>query len=687
MGLFFDTAPLAKRKSTQLRALPPIPETGWRPPAEFPNLSGATWLGIDCETYDPELIERGPGWARGVGEIVGVSIAAQDDYGNRGRWYFPVRHRIESHLNLPAENVFNFLRYHLHTPHIPKVGANLLYDIGWLTEENIFVEGPLYDVQFAEALLDDNAEVKLERLARKYLNAGKETDLLYEWLAEAYGGKATDAQRANLYRSPPQLAGPYAEADASHPLDILPYQWSAMERDGLLPVFHMECELIPLLIRMRRQGVRIDLSYAEQLYDELARDIPQLYDKLADLSGVRIGSVHSAEELSRVCDAVGIRYTRTATGKPSFQKAWLKEQTNPITDLINEIREYEKVQGTFVKSYLLESHVNGFIYTQFHPLRSDEGGTITGRFSSSTPNLQNIPVRSALGKRVRKAFVPHSGCIGWQKIDYSQIEYRALAHHAVDGILPPNLQVIIDFWDGIYSEWGGLGFADALRRSYNDDPNTDYHVIVQDNVKARTGKLIERRPIKNINFGLLYGQSEKALAYTAGFKPDEAKDLFAAYHEGAPYVKPTMAAVGREVQELGFIRTILGRRVRFDLWEPRGYEQRGVPLPYDQALRTYGSQIMRAYAYRGVNYKLQGTGTGDVIKAGMLKAYKSGVFEVIGVPLLQVHDELDLNVWDDTAETREGFRELYHCLETGVQMRVPIRADYSTAENWGAVKD
>lgn len=681
--MFFDDIDeeLTPRKAARLKA-PPIPETGWRPPQAFPNLSSAAVISIDLETRETDF-GHGPGWARGKGHIVGFSIGAIDRSGNRGKWYFPIAHEVEPDWNLEPKHALAWLKQTVETPLIPKVGTNLLYDIGWLTEAGIYIEGELHDVQFAEALLDEQGEVALEFLGNKYLGEGKETDELYAWLAAAYGGDANSKQRANIYRAPARLVGPYAESDADLPLRLIEKQFPLLASEGLLELYRMECDLIPLLVRMRREGVSIDIPAAEQLYVELGHDIEGLKRSLFEATGVH-ANVNSGDDLAKVFDAAGIEYPKTAGGKPSFRKEFLKGLEHPIADLVNEIREHEKIKGTFVKSYLLESNVNGKVYCQFHPLRGDEGGTKTGRFSSSDPNLQNIPVRTKLGKKVRKAFIPDEGHICWKKYDYSQIEYRMLAHFAVDGDCT-DINEIMNFWKGLMSVWGYSGFADNLRATYVADPKTDYHDVVQRNVKDITGMLIDRKPIKNINFGLLYGQSEKGLAFKAGFTGEQARNIFTAYHQGAPYVKPTMAAVGLEVQNFGYVRTVLGRRTRFNMWEPSGRGIRGVAMRKDAALREYGQFIRRAFEYRGVNYKLQGSAA-DVMKRAMLAAVKSGVFDHLGVPRLTVHDELDFSVRDDTAQTREAWAYLTHVLENSTPLRIPVRVDFGSGPNWGSIE-
>jgi Mesyanzhinovviridae DNA polymerase len=667
--MFFDDVDLGPpKKRTILRVPPPTPETGWRPPQYFPNLSDAAMIGFDLERKEDDW-DHGPGWTRGKASTVGFSVSAIDRLGNVGAWYFPIRHMVESEFNLDANHCFGWLRNTLqHTPTIPKVGANLLYDVGSLTDDGIYVSGELHDVQFAEPLLQSDGLVNLDHLGVKYTDTGKDTNELYEWCALAYGGKPNGEQRMNIWRASPRLAGPYGERDALLPIRVLQKQWPILESQGLLDIYRMECDLIRLLVRMRQAGVSVDVARAHKLYDDIAVDVARLYEQLYRDTGVRIESANSGRDIARVFDAVGIQYPLTDEGNPSFRKDWMTNLDHPVATLINNIREHEKIRSTFVRNYIIEGQVNGKLHCQFHPLRNDDGGAKTGRFSSSDPNLQNIPVRTALGKAVRRCFVYDPGHIAWEKNDYSQIEYRDLAHFAVDN---------------------GDGSAERLRQKYRDDPKTDYHKLTQENVKARTGRLIERRPIKNMNFGLVYGMQEAKLIRQNGFKPEEGRDIFKSYHEGNPYVKPTMKAAADEMQIYGYITTILNRRIHFSLWEPmdRVYGQPRKPgLPYEMAIRQYGSRIKRADEHKAINYRLQGSAA-EQIKAGMRACYNAGIFDVTGVPRLQVHDELDFSVADDSPQTQEAFREMRHVLENAIPIRVPVRVDHDRAPNWGDVKE
>ncbi len=653
IGMFWEDLPAERGKNRIAAVMPEIPETGWLPPKMLPNLSGAKVLSIDTETYDPDLIEKGPGWARGVGHMVGVSISD-----GIGKWYFPIRHEIEPGDNWEPEIVINWLKRTLSNPKQPKVGANITYDVGWLRQEGIIVKGPLFDVQFAEALLDESAQVNLETLGQKYLGLGKESELLYQWCSDYYGGAVNGRQRKNIYRTPPRLTGHYAEEDAALPLAILGKQWPLLKAQGLLPVFEMECELIYLMLDMRFTGVQVDIPAAEKLSIELMGMSEDFGKELTRQSGFKV-NVNSPAHLARVFDDVGLKYGKTKKGNPSFTKDFLNAVNHPVANLIREIRKVDKLKGTFVDSYILDSHIDGRVYCQFHQLRGDEGGTRSGRFSSSTPNLQNIPSRDpVLAPMIRGLFIPDPGHKYWRKYDYSQIEYRCLAHDAV----------------------GPAG--NALRQVFLDDPNADYHNVTQDLVETETGIVLPRKAIKNINFGLIYGMGVDTLAKGLGLSKKEGKHLFGAYHKGAPYAQATMDYYSDMALQSGEVSTILGRKSRFNLWEPVRWSRDVFPLPYEQALNKWG-RIQRSHSHKALNRRLQGSAA-DLMKKAIHKCYYDGVYDDIGIPKLLVHDEANHS---DPGGKDEGFKEMMHILETAVKMNIPIKCDYERGPDWGHVED
>lgn len=322
-------------------------------------------------------------------------------------------------------------------------------------------------------------------------------------------------------------------------------------------------------------------------------------------------------------------------------------------------RKYDKLISTFLDGYVFGSHVNGRIHTQFHPLRGEDGGTVSGRFSSSNPNLQNIPARDKEAKRLlRSVFVPDDASHVWWKFDYSQVEYRLLAHEAV-----------------------GRG-AEAIRERYRADPTTDYHEATRQQIKAQTGIMLERSPTKNINFGLAYGMQIRKLAASLGLSVEDAQPLFDAYHAGVPFVQETFDKFQRQARATGEVRTILGRRRRFDLFGPRSFDSTGTGLPMDKAIERWGrGNIRRLDVHKGLNQRLQGSAA-DIMKQAMVDCYESGAFDATGVPLLTVHDELDFSAPPDVPE----FAEVRRIMETCVELKVPLICEPSTGPNWGATE-
>lgn len=654
IGMFWNEPPAVKGSGPRVAAvMPDIPETGWKVPTTLPDLSTSAVIALDTETWDPDLKQAGPGWARGVGHVVGVSLA--DDKG--GCWYFPLRHEIHPEDNWDPEIFFPWLSKTLGDPSQPKIGANIIYDIGWLQQEGVFVVGDIYDVQYAEALLHESAKVSLEVLGQKYLGEGKDSNLLYQWCADYYGGMPNSDQRKNIYRSPAKLTGPYAESDADLPLRIIAEQWGLLDKEGLLDLFKMECELIPLYIEMRFAGVTVNIPYAEELRETLTSREKEYQEQLNSLVGFKVNT-NAGASLAKAFDSIGLSYPRTAKGAPSFVKDFIEALDHPVGQLIREVKNSQKLRSTFVESYILNSHVNGKVYGQFHPMRGEKGGTRSGRLSSSTPNLQNIPSRDEiLAPLIRGLFIPDVFHKCWRKYDYSQIEYRFMVHFAV----------------------GAAG--DRARAMFNANPDLDYHDFAQQLIKDKLGIFIERKPIKSINFGLIYGMGKAALAHRLGLTLAETNDIFKSYFDAVDFAKPTMDAAMDEAKSTGIITTILGRKSRFDLWEPAQWGSKAKPMPLEKALRLF-KDIQRASTHKALNRKLQGSAA-DQLKFSMLKCYKDGIFDETGVPRLTVHDELDFS---DEGGHDEAFKEMKHIMETALPLRVPVKVEGEIGPDWGHVE-
>lgn len=677
IGLFWQDLPTKGAKGKRQRMMPPIPDTGWVPPRDYPNLAAARALSVDLECKDPELQKHGPGWARNKGHICGFSVCVPEG----DAWYFPIRHEVEPEWNLPPEHALFWLKDTLErNPNVPIVGANLIYDYGWLKHEGINPVGDLIDIQFAEALLDPSAEVSLEAMSWKYLGIGKVTEVVKKWIMEFYA-PPEKYWRRDLYRAPPRLVGPYGEGDAVNPMRIAPLLFKKLEEEGLVDLFNMECYLIRLIVDMRFAGVSVDVPKAEQLHDDLKKLIKIEQAKLKSIAGFDV-NVNASASLAKAFNKFELKYPMTAPtkkkpkGQPSFKGDFLKKVDHPVAQTANTIKLLKKLNGTFVKGYILDGHVAGKLFCSFHPLKGESGGTGVGRYASSNPNLQNIPVRSTtcvhgneaktcpqgpclgLGKYIRTLFIPDAGHKQWRKYDYSQIQYRFLVNYAV-----------------------GPG-ADEARQKYIDNPDTDYHDMVLHMVQDFTGREWDRRPVKNLNFGLSFGMGDKKAGESTGLKGKELEAFLEAYHKAAPFGKATMKHLMEFAEHHGYIRTVLNRKARFDLWEPAEWGTNKPPLPYELAIRQYG-RVRRAKLHKSLAFLLQGC-EGDMMKAAMARAYKEGLFDYIGVPRLLVHDEFDFS---DPGGKDEAFEYFRHILENVIPLRIPIRSDCEVGKDWGSVKD
>jgi DNA polymerase I-like protein with 3'-5' exonuclease and polymerase domains len=430
-------------------------------------------------------------------------------------------------------------------------------------------------------------------------------------------------------------------------------------------------------------------------------------------------NVEASSDLEKVFNAVGIKFPRTAKTEngggdnPSFTSEFLNSVDHPVGHLVVSIRQHKKLKSTFLKSYILESHNKGRVHGQYHPLKGEAGGTRVGRLSSSTPNLQNIPSRTALGRLIREMFLMDEGSMCLEKGDHSQLQYRALAHFAVDALGN--------------NSYGDGPASTALRAEYNANPHTDYHTRTQTMVKTVSGLYIPRSSeessqgqlipgtelygpdgkvikgsgqyrewetgrftIKEFNFGIMFGMGKRKIIRQGGFTGKDAEtkgeNIYNGYHTANPYVKATMDYFSLQAQAQGYVCDVIGRRTRFEKWVKKGFHDPPLtPMFYQQALREWGTNIERSGAYKALCNVLQGT-EGAIIKMGMLANHKEGVYDVIGYPLLTTHDEVVDNVEDDSPARREGFARMRWNMANALRLRVPLVYESTRGPSWGLAK-
>ena len=619
-------------RSTQIPLF--TPDTEWVMPEELKDLRGHKEIAIDLETNDPYLTELGSGNVTGKGHIAGIAVAVEGWSG-----YFPVYH--EQGGNLDKNLVFSWLKDIFNQPDTTFIFHNAMYDVCWLRSAGLEVKGKIVDTMIAASLIDENRmSYQLNTLARHYVGLGKDEKILVE-AAKDYG---LDPKK-DLWRLPALFVGQYAERDAEATLKLWKRLETELYQQELWDIFNLEIKLFPCLVDMRFKGVRVDLEKADNIKKDLMKREAKIVNRIKELTGVDV-EIHAARSIAVAFDKLKLPYDRTEKSKePSFTKNFLQNHPHELARCIADAREINKAHTTFIDSITKHAH-NGRIHADINQIRSDQGGTVTGRFSMSNPNLQQIPARHPeLGPMIRSIFIPEENC-KWGSFDYSQQEPRILVH---------------------YAKLQNLEGVDEIVGAYNAG-DADFHQVVADMAG------IERKQAKTINLGLMYGMGKNKLMSELGLMKESAEKLIQQYHNKAPFVKKLMDNVSRKANDRGKIRTLLGRACHFDLWQP---VQFGVfkPLPLEQARQEYDEPLKRAFTYKALNKLIQGSAA-DMTKKSMVSLYENGI-----IPHIQIHDEVDISV-----ESNAKAEEIIEIMESAVELKVPNKVDYESGESWGQIK-
>ncbi len=604
----------------------------------FPSLLSSKLISVDVETKDPGLVDLGPSTFRGGGYICGVSVATDDGFCE----YLPVRH--EGGGNLDRGQVFSWLREQLAGPQ-PKLGANLPYDLEWLRHEGVPVAGPKWDVQTIEALLDENrASYRLDDIAKDRLGERKdEAGMLAAAMARGIPEKRL---KESIYLLSGDEVAPYGRQDVLLPLRLWERQRYLLEEQGLQRVFDLEADLVDVLLEMRFLGVRVGLERAHAAADEVDAKKQLLEKSLAVIAGGEV-DYWSNKTIADVCQKLGVDFPRTGKGNPSFEADWLNEQGHPFLRQVAEARLLDRAGSVFIRDKIIKVAVDGRVHCQLHSVRGEQGGTRSGRLACSNPNLQQVPAwHPYISRLVRSCFVPEPGET-WASSDWSQVEPRLMVHYA--------------------ALLGLRGATEAARR-YNDDPSTDYHQLTADLAG------IERKPAKTINLGLSYGMGLDKLALSLGLDMAATRALYDKYHAGMPFIKLLSDRCSRMAEARGWVKTLLGRRSRFELYGPAKYTRDADdrPLPREEAVEKWGQGVRRYFTYRAMNRVIQG-GCAELMKLTLVALYKRKL-----TPNLTVHDEVCRSVKD-----RVEAEVIKDVMENIYKLLVPLKVDLETGTSWG----
>ena len=686
------------------------------------NLEGIDTVAIDLETYDPNLKTKGSGAVRKDGFVTGIAIATKNQ-----TFYFPIAHHMTDNLN--TKETWNYLNEKVfQNKDITKVFHNAMYDVCWIrSATGQMLKGKLLDTMIAASVIDETRmRYSLDSISKDYLKESKYKYDLAEKVLEWSNGMIKDPM-SNMHKLPHHLVKDYAEQDVNLTLKL----WELFEKklDEVLytkikadgskefktcrKIFELETKLFPCLVDMKFKGVRIDVEKAkvlgkllEKRRDNLLKIIKKHTD--VDIDIWAASSIKALLEHEKITD-----YEKTKDRKkklkgkdgknilddkgepktelvpsttPKLPKDYLKTHKNRFLRMIVKARECDKAKNTFVEGLLDFVH-EGRIHADINQIRSDQGGTVTGRFSMSNPNLQQIPSKGIIGKKMRELFIPDEGCV-WGSFDYSQQEPRIVVHYALT--LYPYKNPDIEMPNNLRES------LERIEKSYKTS-DVDFHQVVADMAQ------ISRTTAKTINLGLFYGMGKIKLASELNLTKAQANTLFNTYHEKAPFVKKLSQDLIEFAEDNKLLFTLGDRFCRFNRWETRDREWNSKINRYDPVdilteekaktafkaelldkfkdsiadnyMKDFTNYYKPAFTYKALNRLIQGSAA-DMTKKAMVDLYEQGI-----LPQIQIHDELCLSIKND-----KEAKKVEQTMKYAIPLKVPNKVNYKKGSNWGSIK-
>jgi DNA polymerase-1 len=582
-------------------------------------LNKAKIISFDTETTSTEEMRA---------DIVGISLAVNEGEG----YYIPIGHN--SGNNLPLKQVIEALIPPMTNPKIGKIAHNAKYDYIILAKAGLTVTPLTFDTMLAEFIIDPSSRnLGLKNLA--FVKLGDEMTHIEELIGK--GKKQISMAEVAI-----ESVAPYAVADAESTLRLLPIEEKELKRvNGEKLLHEIDLPLTPILAAMQMEGISLDLPFFEKMSKELTKRLGEIEKQVYDMVGKPF-NINSTQQLSDVLfKTLGLeppdKNNKTASGHYSTAAGVLEELSgkHPVVDLILEHRELSKIKSTYVDALPPAVDSNGRVHTSY-----SQTGAVTGRLSSNNPNLQNIPIRTETGRKVRNGFIAGKGNV-LLSVDYSQIELRIVAHMAQDEDML------------------------AAFRADEDIHSTTAGAIYGVSPEAVTKEM--RRHAKAINFGLIYGMSAFGLTRSTDLTLAEAERFVKAYFEKFPGIKKYLDGIKKQAASQGYVETLLGRRRYF---------------PALQAKTN--PQLKNREEREAINAPIQGTAA-DIMKIAMLQipgALKKA--KLSGKMLLQVHDELVLECPKD--ELEKTAKVVQKTMSEAFELSIPLSTEARYGNNWGEMK-
>jgi len=608
-------------------------------------------LVVDIESYNDDLKDKGPQFIYGLDHVVGIGILT--DTGDSK--YFPLKHKVGE--NVDPGPILRWLKYTLTDPNITMIAHNAPFDIEALWSLGLKVSCKVADTMALYALIDEEApSYRLSNIAWFLGVTPKKTDLIENALPKKRG--KPDWQRID--EVDPIIVSEYCLGDCQTTMEVYKQELLEIEAQELGKVAQLESDLVPILWEMRLRGVRVDLDAAE-LENQALKGfteplLTEIYKQYPDLD------LWSSTQLGRICVGLGEQPPETDLGNYSVTGEYLAASKHPILWAIGNYRKLEKLRRDFVAGVVLEGSHNGRIHPSYFSTRgvgylsdSDTGGTRSGRLSCAYPNLQQSPVRHPeFGKLIRSLFLPEEGT-QWGSFDYSSQEPR---------------------WSIHYAAVCKLEGAHAFRKLYQENPKTDFHATTMGLVNGVSRTPITRNQAKTIGLGLNYGMGKAKLARSLKLPADQAAYLIGAFHQAVPFMGDLLRHCASWAERRGFVKTLLGRRRRFDSWEPNLYRKGAFPVRgYGPASEKYGTDIRKSGLHKAANSVIQGT-SAEQMKSAIVAVYKEGL------PILAtIHDELAISI-SSPSQVDTVADIMAHILPC----TVPHLVEGTTGANWGSKK-
>ncbi len=586
------------------------------------ELKKADFIAFDTETTGTDPL---------LAEIVGISLSVREGEG----YYLPIGHTEGQQL--PREKIVQALKPIFESEKLAKVGHNAKYDMAVLHEAGLETRGLKFDTMLGAFLIEPGAPIGLKKLAKSQVSI-EMTEI--EELIGTGKKQITMAQVAIVD------AAAYAAADADVTLRLMHVQQPKLAKLGLRKLLDtVDMPLVPVLLDMELAGVKIDAAFLSEMAQRFDVRLKEIEQEVYKLVGFEFNLNSPAQLGDTLFGKLGLKAPgerKTSTGKVSVAADVLESMQgmHPVIDLILEQRQLSKIKGTYLDALpKLVNPKTGRVHTSFN-----QTGAVSGRIASQDPNLQNIPIRTELGREVRRAFIVEKGNV-MIAADYSQVELRIAAHIAND----PGLRAAF------------AAGQDIHRATAAKVLNVPLDQVTSD----------QRAFAKRVNFGLLYGMGTQSLAQQAGISMKEAQQFVDAYFAGFPNIKQYIDETKKRAKTEGYVETLLGRRRYFPILQTQTRDAR--------------TNIMQRTAEReAINHPIQGTAA-DIIKIAMINIHRELIERQLKARLiLQVHDELILET--PKKEAKEVQQLVQELMESAYQLDPPLKVEVGVGLNWDAVK-